>query len=231
VNQKSRLLLVEDDTSLGRKIRKGLQTEGFEVVLRLTAAEALQSLQTDDWEVMILDWMLPDQSGVELLRLLRSEGRTLPVLMLTARSEVEDRVEGLDAGADDYLVKPFAFAELLARIRSLQRRLAERTERSLITGGGALSIDLMSRRVSAHGQSLELTPKEYDLLAYLVARNGEVVSRKTLVEKVWQAAGRFTSLDNVIDVHMANLRRKLREATGRDPIETVRGVGYRLPPL
>jgi two-component system copper resistance phosphate regulon response regulator CusR len=225
---RARLLLLEDDVSLGQKIRQGLVSEGFTAVLHTTATDAAHALQKENWDAVILDWMLPDLCGVEFLRRIRSEGRTLPVLMLTARSDIEDRVEGLDAGADDYLVKPFAFAELLARIRSLMRRFAERTDRALATKDGKLAIDLMNRKVICNNQAVDLTPREYDLLAYLVAMNGEVVSRQTLVEKVWQAAGRFTSLDNVIDVHMANLRRKLRESVGSDPIETVRGVGYRL---
>jgi len=225
---RARLLLLEDDVSLGQKIRQGLVSEGFTAVLHTTATDAAHALQKESWDAVILDWMLPDLCGVEFLRRIRSEGRTLPVLMLTARSDIEDRVEGLDAGADDYLVKPFAFAELLARIRSLMRRFAERTDRALATKDGKLAIDLMNRKVICNNQAVDLTPREYDLLAYLVAMNGEVVSRQTLVEKVWQAAGRFTSLDNVIDVHMANLRRKLRESAGSDPIETVRGVGYRL---
>jgi two-component system copper resistance phosphate regulon response regulator CusR len=226
---KPRLLLIEDDASLGQKIRKGLKAEGLEVRLCPNAAEGLQALSNEEWDLLILDWMLPDTSGIEVLLTIRAAGRTLPVIMLTARSEVDDRVLGLEAGADDYLAKPFAFAELLARIRSLQRRFADRTDRALSSDDGNLSVDLITRRVLVKGQPLELTPKEFDLLAYLIALNGEVVSRRVLVEKVWQAAGRFTSLDNVIDVHMANLRKKLRAAIGHDPIETVRGVGYRLP--
>ncbi|TVP80357.1 MAG: DNA-binding response regulator [Puniceicoccaceae bacterium] len=225
----TRLLLVEDDASLGENIRKGLKAEGYAVWLCPTAAAGLQSLQREDWDLLVLDWMLPDQSGVEFLQVIRESGRSIPVIMLTARSEVSDRIKGLEAGADDYLGKPFVFAELLARIRSLLRRFAERTDRALTSGDGALAVDLMTRRVLANGKPLDLTPKEFDLMAFLIALDGEVVSRRVLVEKVWQAAGRFTSLDNVIDVHMANLRKKLREAIGRDPIETVRGVGYRLP--
>jgi two-component system copper resistance phosphate regulon response regulator CusR len=223
-NQKANLLLVEDDPSLGERLRKGLQQEGFVTVLARSGADGLANLRGGAFDLVILDWMLPDFSGVELLATLRAEAKRLPVLFLTARDEVEDRVKGLDSGADDYLTKPFAFSELLARIRTLLRRMAVTTEK--ILEFGSLRIDLITRKASCNLQPIELTPREFDLLAVLANPEGDTVSRETLSHDVWQKAGRFTSLDNVIDVHLTHLRKKLRASMGDDPIKTVRGVGY-----
>jgi two-component system copper resistance phosphate regulon response regulator CusR len=222
------LLLVEDDPSLGRRLRLGLRQEGYEVVLARTGGEALEQDRQEAFALVILDGMLPDLDGLEVLRRLREGGRSIPVLMLTARGETEDRVRGLDAGADDYLVKPFALAELLARIRTLLRRTIGAREKRL--AAGALTLDLVARRACWAGRPLDLTPKEFELASCLLNLGGEIASRQMLVREVWQAEGRFTSLDNVIDVHVANLRRKLREVAGADVVETVRGVGYRWRP-
>lgn len=220
------ILLVEDDRSLGQRLRKGLGQLGFQARLVTGGNEALETLRKEAFDLVVLDWMLPDIDGIEVLRRLRGEGRQLPVLFLTARNEVSDRVDGLDAGADDYLTKPFALEELCARIRSLLRRGASTRERVIEIG--PLRIDLTANRVEAGGTPVELTPREHSLLAFLALRQGEVVSRSTLTREVWQAENRFTTLDNVIDVHMANLRKKLRAASGHDPITTLRGVGFRL---
>ena len=220
------LLLIEDDASLAHRLAQGLRQEGYRVVNAATAADALTLFAQEAFDLVLLDWMLPDRDGLEIVRKLRGDGRTIPVLMLTARGETEDRVMGLDSGADDYLVKPFALTELLARIRSLLRRTTVSREKAV--EWGLVHVDLVTRRAKVNGKGVDLTPREFDVLAYLVSLGGEIASRHMLVHNVWNAAGRFSSLDNVIDVHMANLRRKLRETTGCDPIETVRGVGYRL---
>lgn len=220
------ILLVEDDRSLGQRLRKGLGQAGYTVHLAVDGQSALEALRTEAFDIVVLDWMLPDIDGLQVLRTLRAEGRRLPVLFLTARGEVDDRVDGLDAGADDYMTKPFALAELCARVRTLLRRGSATRERILEIG--KLRIDLMGNRVEVDGTFLDLTPREYSLLAFLALRQGDVVSRTTLTREVWQAENRFTSLDNVIDVHMANLRKKLRAACGHDPLTTLRGVGFRL---
>jgi two-component system copper resistance phosphate regulon response regulator CusR len=170
--------------------------------------------------------MLPDVEGPELLAQIRTSHPRIPVLMLTARDAVEDRIRGLDSGADDYLPKPFALGELLARIRRLLHRFDPSSGRLAEVGG--LRMDLLKRQAVADGKALDLTPREFDILALLAEMNGEIVSRQTLTRDVWKQENRFTSLDNVIDVHLANLRRKLREALPQDPIETIRGVGFRL---
>ncbi|MCC5841280.1 MAG: response regulator transcription factor [Opitutales bacterium] len=222
----ARILLVEDDRSLGQRLRKGLGQAGYAVHLAVDGQSALEALRAEAFDIAVLDWMLPDIDGIEVLRTLRAEGRRLPVIFLTARGEVDDRVDGLDAGADDYMTKPFALAELCARVRTLLRRGSATRERILEIG--KLRIDLMANRVEVGGTPLDLTPREYSLLAFLALRQGDAVSRTTLTREVWQAENRFTSLDNVIDVHMANLRKKLRAACGHDPITTLRGVGYRM---
>lgn len=220
------LLLIEDDTSLGFRLAKGLRQEGYRVVTAPTAEGGLKAFAQEAFDLVLLDWMLPDGDGLAILQRLREDGRTIPVLMLTARGETEDRVQGLDSGADDYLVKPFALAELLARIRSLLRRTTVSREKAV--QWGCVHVDLVTRRARVGGKPVDLTPREFDVLAYLVSLGGEIASRHMLIHNVWNAAGRFSSFDNVIDVHMANLRRKLRDSAGIDPVATVRGVGYRL---
>lgn len=223
------LLLIEDDASLAHRLAQGLRQEEYRVVSASTAADGVKAFAQEAFDLVLLDWMLPDGDGLQVLKQLREDGRTLPVLMLTARGETEDRVQGLDSGADDYLVKPFALAELLARIRSLLRRNTVSREKSVQFG--PVQLDLVTRQARVDGTLVDLTPREFDVLAYLASLGGEIASRHMLVHNVWNAAGRFSSLDNVIDVHMANLRRKLRDTTGADLLETVRGVGYRLKPI
>jgi two-component system copper resistance phosphate regulon response regulator CusR len=225
-NNAHALLLIEDDVSLAYRLAQGLRQEGYRVVTAVTVVDGLKAFAQEAFDLVLLDWMLPDGDGIEILKQLRRSGRTVPVLMLTARGETEDRVQGLDSGADDYLVKPFALAELLARIRSLLRRIIISRDKAVELGH--VHIDLVTRRARVGGNEVDLTPREFDLLAYLVSLGGEVASRQMLVQNVWNAAGRFISLDNVIDVHIANLRRKLRDTAGLDPVETVRGVGYRI---
>ena len=168
--------------------------------------------------------MLPGRSGFEILTTMRQHGFKMPVLMLTARDAIEDRVRGLDAGADDYLVKPFAFPELLARVRALCRRGGPEINPRLQVGD--LVVDVVGRSVARGGQALDLTAREFELLEYLVRHRGHVVSREMLTRDVWKEAGRHTPLDNVIDVHLARLRRKVDDQFDQKLVHTVRGVGF-----
>jgi len=219
----SRLLIVEDDDKTVRALASGLTREGFAVSTARTGEEGFFLLNTESFDLVVLDWMLPGRDGVEILRTLRARGTRTPVLLLTARDAVEDRVQGLESGADDYLVKPFAFPELLARIRSLLRRVtAEPLRRTLAD----LVVDLETRRAWRAGRALELTPREFDLLAYLARQPNQVVTREMLAKDVWRETNRATPLDNVIDVHVAHLRRKVDEGHPVKLIQTVRGVGF-----
>jgi two-component system copper resistance phosphate regulon response regulator CusR len=174
--------------------------------------------------VVILDWMLPGRDGIEVLKTLRASGSKTPVLLLTARDAVEDRVLGLNAGADDYLVKPFAFAELLARVRALLRRVD--SANPLRQQIGDLTLDVQTRRVMRGSREIALTPREFDLLAFLAQHHNETVTRQMIAREVWREPNRATPLDNVIDVHLAHLRRKLDEGEEVKLIQTVRGVGF-----
>lgn len=219
----SRLLIVEDDEKTVRALASGLTREGFAVSTARTGEEGFFLLNTESFDLVVLDWMLPGRDGVEILKTLRARGARMPVLLLTARDAVEDRVQGLESGADDYLVKPFAFPELLARIRSLLRRVtAEPLRRTLAD----LVVDLETRRAWRAGRALELTPREFDLLAYLARQPNQVVTREMLAKDVWRETNRATPLDNVIDVHVAHLRRKVDEGHPVKLIQTVRGVGF-----
>jgi two-component system copper resistance phosphate regulon response regulator CusR len=219
-----RILVVEDEHKLAKALQEGLQAESNEVVLAHTGEDGFYLIQTQPFDLIILDVMLPGRSGLEILKSMRQLGSSTPVLMLTARDAVEDRVRGLDTGADDYLVKPFAFPELLARVRALCRRGAPDTDQRLRVGD--LEVDAVGRHVHRSGQLLELTAKEFDLLEYLVRHNGHVVSREMLTRDVWKEAGRHTPLDNVIDVHVARLRRKIDDQFPLKLLHTVRGVGF-----
>lgn len=221
-----RMLVVEDDAKTAQALRQGLTAEGYETVVARTGDEGLERLESGSYDLVVLDWMLPGRDGMEVLRAARARGAKPPVLLLTARDTVEDRVMGLDSGADDYLVKPFAFAELVARVRALLRRgsLAESTRQAV----GDVRVDLATRRVWRAEQELLLTPREFDLLVCLMRHGGRVVTRQMLAEEVWREPRRLTPLDNVIDVHLANLRRKLDEGCRPGRIQTVRGVGFLL---
>jgi two-component system, OmpR family, copper resistance phosphate regulon response regulator CusR len=219
-----RILVIEDELKLGNALREGLETEQYQVAVANTGEEGFYLVQTESFDLVILDVMLPGRSGLEILKTMRQHGLKTPVLMLTARDAVEDRVRGLDTGADDYLLKPFAFPELLARIRALSRRgIPESSPRLRI---GDLEVDVVGRSVARGGQMLELTAREFELLEYLVRHQGHVVSREMLTRDVWKEAGRYTPLDNVIDVHIARLRRKVDDQFNQKLVHTVRGVGF-----
>jgi two-component system copper resistance phosphate regulon response regulator CusR len=219
-----RILVIEDEQKLGQALREGLEAEQYGVALTHTGEEGFYLVQTESFDLVILDVMLPGRSGLEILTTMRQHGLRTPVLMLTARDGIEDRVRGLDTGADDYLLKPFAFPELLARVRALGRRgIAESGPRLRI---GDLEVDVVGRTVTRAGQQLDLTAREFELLEYLVRHQGHVVSREMLTRDVWKETGRHTPLDNVIDVHVARLRRKVDDQFNQKLVHTVRGVGF-----
>ncbi|MBM42132.1 MAG: DNA-binding response regulator [Acidobacteria bacterium] len=219
-----RLLVVEDEEKVASALRTGLERDGYEVVVEGTGEDACFRLGKEGFDAVVLDLNLPGWDGLEVLTTMRQQGLDVPVLVLTARDSLDDRVVGLDAGADDYLVKPFAFAELLARIRSVARR-GRPAEPEQITVE-TLSIDHATRRVERAGHTLDLTAKEFDLLHYLALHARQVVSRDTLAREVWRETARSTTLDNVIDVHISRLRRKIDEGQPVKLIQTVRGVGF-----
>ena len=219
-----RILVVEDDRKVAGFIEMGLREEGYAVDLARGGDEAIVLAHVNDYDAILLDLMLPKKNGLQVAAELRREGRTTPILMLTARDATEDVVRGLDAGADDYLTKPFKFDELLARLRALVRRGgATRVER--ITAG-PLELDRLKHQAYVGGQSLDLTPREFQLLEHFMMHKDDVVRRTELLEKVWDM--HFDPESNVVDVHVGNLRRKLREAGYDGLIRTVRGVGFRL---
>jgi len=219
-----RVLIVEDDPKAARLLARGLREDGFVVDVASSAEEGDQKAGTSDYDVIVLDWLLPGKNGLSLCRDLRARGVSTPILMLTARDGVADRVTGLNTGADDYLTKPFALEELLARIQALLRRASP--ARSVVLMVADLALDPVSHRVTRAGVSISLTPKEYAILEILMRHAGQVVTRARLTEHVWEAEPE--TLDNVVDVHVSHLRKKI------DPegtlLETVRGRGYRLGP-
>ncbi len=219
-----RLLVIEDEPKVGHAVQEGLQAEGYEVVLAETGEEGFFLASNRAFDLIVLDVMLPGRDGLEILAALRKQNSTAQVLILTAKDAIEDRVVGLDAGADDYLVKPFAFPELSARIRALLRRGKPEPVASLRIG--TLEIDPVTRTVSREGLRLELTVREFELLEFLAQNKGRVVSREMLARDVWKEPGRATPLDNVIDVHMARLRKKLDDPFEGKLLHTVRGVGF-----
>jgi DNA-binding response OmpR family regulator len=219
-----RILVVEDDRKVAGFIEMGLREEGYAVDLARDGDEAIVLAHVNDYDAILLDLMLPKKNGLQVAAELRREGRTTPILMLTARDATEDVVRGLDAGADDYLTKPFKFDELLARLRALVRRGgATRVER--ITAG-PLELDRLKHQAYVGGKALDLTPREFQLLEHFMMHKDDVVRRTELLEKVWDM--HFDPESNVVDVHVGNLRRKLREAGHDGLIRTVRGVGFRL---
>lgn len=221
-----RVLVVEDEHKVASALREGLEGEGYEVVVESTGEGAFFRGATEAFDVMLLDLGLPGRDGLEILKTLRARGLKTPVLILTARDTPGDRVLGLDGGADDYLVKPFAFAELLARIRALLRR--GRVPDALRLTVGDLDVDLVTRKVTRGGHAVELTTREFELLQHLMRREGQVVPRDSLASDVWKETARSSTLDNVIDVHIARLRRKIDLDQPVRLIHTIRGVGFML---
>jgi two-component system OmpR family response regulator len=219
-----RVLVVEDEVKMAGLLKRGLEEEGYAVDVLRTGSDALWAGAENPYDTIILDVMLPDLDGFEVCRRLRAAGRWAPVLMLTARTAVADRVAGLDAGADDYLTKPFSFSELLARVRALVRRGAG--ERPTVLRSGDLAFDPASRRVTRGDVIVELTAKELALLEYFLRRPGEVLKRSRIIEHVWDFG--YDGDSNVVDVYVRYLREKIDRPFRRDTIETIRGIGYRL---
>jgi two-component system, OmpR family, copper resistance phosphate regulon response regulator CusR len=221
-----RILIIEDDPKIADALRQGLTREKYAVTVAPTGEDGFFHASSEPYDLILLDIMLPGRSGIEILKALRKKGMSTPVLVLTARDALEDRIVGLDSGADDYLVKPFAFPELLARIRAVARR--GRTEQATRLAAGDLELDLLSRKVKRGARTIELTVREFELLEYLLRNKGQMVSREMLARDVWKETARATPLDNVIDVHIARLRKKIDLDTESKLIQTVRGVGFRL---
>jgi two-component system, OmpR family, copper resistance phosphate regulon response regulator CusR len=219
-----RLLIVEDQKKLLSSLRRGLEERGYEVITAATGEQGYYSATTETIDAMILDLMLPGRDGIRVLHDLRANGFTRPVLILTARDTIEDKVLGLDTGADDYLVKPFAFAELLARVRALLRR--EVSSRDLFLRADDLEVDLLARRVVRDGVELDLTKREYELLEYLLRHKNSVVTREMISRDVWKEVTGVPT--NAIDVYVTLLRKKVERHGSRQLIHTLRGVGYSL---
>jgi DNA-binding response OmpR family regulator len=219
-----RVLVVEDELKMARAIRRGLEQEAFAVDVALNGEDALHQATEHEYDAVVLDVMLPELDGFDVCAALRSRGRWVPVLMVTARDALEDRIKGLDVGADDYLVKPFAFGELLARLRALIRRGG--SDRPAVLEVGDLTLDPAAHRVERAGHVVDLSAREFALLEYLMRHPGQVVSRTRILEHVWDT--NYDGLSNVVDVYVGYLRKKLERPFGRPLIRTVRSVGYML---
>ncbi len=218
------ILLVEDEPKVAGAVRKGLEVEGYAVTVAATGEDGFFLATTQTFDLILLDLMLPGRDGLEILEALRDRQCETPVLILTARDSVEDRVRGLDVGADDYLIKPFAFPELLARIRALTRR--GRTDRALRLKLATLELDCVTRKVTRDGRDIAVTGREFELLEYLMRHQGHVVSREMLARDVWKDEERTSALDNLIDVHITRLRRKIDVPFDSTLLKTIRGVGF-----
>jgi DNA-binding response OmpR family regulator len=218
----ARLLVVEDQKKLLNSLHRGLEEEGYDVVAVQTGEEGYYAATTESVDVLVLDLMLPRRSGLLVLRDLRAKGFSKPILILTAKDTIEDRVLGLDAGADDYLVKPFAFAELLARLRALLRR--DSSGRDLVLRADDVEMDLLARRVVRDGVELDLTKREFELLEFLLRNKNSAVTREMIAREVWKDAD--GALTNSIDVFITLLRKKVERTGLRQVIQTIRGVGY-----
>src|SRR5258706_15092599 len=219
------ILLVEDERTIAAYVKRGLEEQGYAVDIAHTGREALDWSDSGSFDLIVLDIMLPEVGGIAVCRELRARGDRTPILMLTARDTVDDRVAGLDAGADDYLVKPFALKELLARVRALTRRSADRGKSPVLTLGD-LSLDTRTRRVRRQDRLIELTAKEYSVLECLMREPGQVLSRSVIAEHVWNYD--TDNQSNIIDVYIRNLRRKVDDPFDVKLIHTIRGAGYRL---
>lgn len=218
------ILVIEDDEKLAGSLSDGLQAEGYSVTLARTGEDGFYLASSNKFDLAMLDIMLPGRNGLEILSTMREMGLRIPVLLLTAKDTVDDRVHGLNSGADDYLVKPFAFPELLARIRALVRR--GQVEEAGPLKFADLELDLQTHVVRRAGVAITLTIREFEILEYLCRNHGRVVSREMLVRDIWKEVARHTPLDNVIDVHIARLRRKLDHSFNPKLLHTVRGLGF-----
>lgn len=216
------LLVIEDDQSLGKAIQRGLAEAGHECQWTRSGRRGLEEALTQRFDAIVLDLMLPDLSGMEIVTGLREQSIRTPVLILTARSSVDDRVSGLNAGADDYLVKPFAFPELMARLEAIVRRSVDKPSTTL--KAGPLNLDLTNRRVTRGEQEISLTPTEFSLLEFLMRYAGQVVTRKMLCEHLWESD--WEGVTNVVEVHINRLRGKIDRGYDEPLIQTVRGRGY-----
>lgn len=216
------ILIVEDDAALGKALQRGLTELGHECVWARTGAKGLEQALTQKFDAVVLDLMLPEVGGADLLREVRRKGIRTPVIVLTALGSLDDRVSGLDAGADDYLVKPFDFPELVARLRAVCRR-SIKLEANVLHAG-PLTLDLSTRRVTREGHELDLTPTEFSLLEFLMRNAGQVVTRKMLCEHVWEAD--WEGVTNVVEVHVSRLRNKIDRDFDVSLLHTVRGCGY-----
>jgi two-component system copper resistance phosphate regulon response regulator CusR len=220
----SRVLVVEDEAKIARAIREGLAAAQYDVAVAATGEDGFYRATTEPFDLIVLDVMLPHRDGLQILTSLRQRGIRTPILVLTARDTIDDRVVGLDAGADDYLVKPFAFPELLARVRALLRR--GRSADVVRFAVADLELDLVTRSVRRGRVILDLTLREFELLEYLLRHAGQLVSREMLARDLWKEPSRGSSLDNVIDVHIARVRKKVDADSPVKLIHTVRGVGF-----
>jgi DNA-binding response OmpR family regulator len=217
-----RILVAEDDKPVASFVKKGLEAEHYAVDIAANGEEALFMVQEYDYDLLVLDLVLPQKEGLDVLRQIRKESNPLPVLIMTGRSRVEDRVKGLDTGADDYLTKPFSFRELAARVRALMRRRSRPPE--LLLAVGDLALDRVERTVRRAGRKIELSPKEFALLEYLMINAGRPVTRAMIIEHVWNFS--FDTMTNVVDVYINYLRKKLGHGSQYPLIRTVRSVGY-----
>ncbi|MGH6999806.1 MAG: response regulator transcription factor [Phenylobacterium sp.] len=222
-----RILIVEDDLEAAEVMDRGLTEAGHECVRASDGEAGLSAAQTGEFDVMIVDRMMPRMDGVSMVQALRREGDQTPVLFLSALGEINDRVEGLKAGGDDYLVKPYAFVELIARVEALSRRRETGSVQTLLRVG-ELEMDLIARTVHRQGKEIDLQPREFQLLEFMMRHAGQSVTRTMLLEKVWEY--HFDPQTNVIDVHVSRLRSKIDKGFDRAMLQTVRGAGYRLDP-
>ncbi len=218
------ILFIEDEHKVAQAVKEGLERQGYRVDLATSGEEGFYLLSTRAYDLLLLDLMLPGRDGLEILKTIRRKGMMLPVLILTARDAIEDRVIGLESGADDYLTKPFAFPELVARIHALLRR--GRSEETLRLKLADLEMDLVTRKVYRSARAIALTNREFELLEYLLRHQGQIVSREMLAQDVWHVTERATPIDNLIDVHIARLRKKLDDPFAQKLLHTVRGVGF-----
>lgn len=220
-----RILIVEDEKKMSSFLERGLKEEGYAVDVAEDGEKGWEYAMTNEYDLLILDWMLPKMSGVELCSKIRKEGKAVPILILTAKDSVEDKITGLDQGADDYLTKPFNFEELLARARALFRRPPHLQDQTVLESLD-LKLDLIKRMAFVGEDEISLSQKEFALLEFLIRHSGEVVSRTAIAEHVWDL--HFDPMSNTIDVYINFLRKKLTEKNAKSKIETIRGTGYRL---